>query len=142
MESRRRWLIASVAIPSAAVLVSLLTWGFPREPGNEQPQSETTSTTHPPLWVSAFDVNRVKEVKAEVWEAGSEESKSSDSVKSSVIDVTVKNTGSNTIVIKSVEFRFRFAEALQLCADRGGPVLVSGHYTVKLQIRFRTFLSM
>jgi hypothetical protein len=68
-------------------------------------------------------------IKADVIELGK---KKPDQMAATLIDITVKNTGPATIVVTGAEFRVNFMEHLGPCQGGGGPVRISGYYTIRL----------
>ena len=83
-----------------------------------------------PFQVSAFEVRQVREIKADVIDAN--EVKIPDKMKAAVIDLTVRNTGTMTTIVTGTEFRVKVAERIDSCKPEGGPLRISGHYTVTL----------
>jgi hypothetical protein len=96
----------------------------------ERQVSATTSVPKSPLQVAAFKVVSPVEVDAIVSYAG--EPDRNDKTYGSLIDVTVKNVGDDSLVLTTAVFEVVRAEPLKECEGGGGPLVITGLYDVPL----------
>jgi hypothetical protein len=96
----------------------------------ERQAATTTSPPKSPLQVAAFKVVSSVEVDAIVSYAGEPDRK--DKTYGSLIDVTVKNVGDDSLVLTTAMFEVVRAEPLKECEEGGGPLVITGLYDVPL----------
>ena len=77
-------------------------------------------------------VQKPSKVDAELQDEGRRNPPEKAQIEASVIDVTVKNSGTAPVVILGVDFTFAFAEEMQNCPGGGDGVMVGAAYSVKV----------
>jgi hypothetical protein len=84
------------------------------------------------LQVAAFSVERLDDVPTDFIDARNGEVITSTQAKTPVIDITLKNTGKTTVVVKGAEFEVVSISRIERCNSGGGPQIASGKYDIAL----------
>jgi len=135
LTSRQRRRIAQgfgVVVALLGLLLAYLSFREDRKANvfTERQAATTTLPPKSPLQVAAFKVVSSVEVDAIVSYAGEPDRK--DKTYGSLIDVTVKNVGDDSLVLTTAMFEVVRAESLKECEEGGGPLVITALYDVPL----------
>lgn len=121
-----------VVVALLGLLVAYLSFREDRKANvfTERQAATTTLPPKSPLQVAAFKVVSSVEVDAIVSYAGEPDRK--DKTYGSLIDVTVKNVGDDSLVLTTAMFEVVRAEPLKECEEGGGPLVITALYDVPL----------
>jgi hypothetical protein len=135
LTSQQRRRISQVFGVVVALLGLVLAYLSLREDrkANQFTQRQASTTTSPPtspLQVASFRVDSPVEVDAVLRYAGEPDRK--DKTYGSLIDVTVKNVGDDSLVLTGAVFEVVRSARFKECEPGGGPLAITGLYDVPL----------
>ena len=131
-QRRRIGQVFGVAVALLGLLLAYLSLREDRR-ANQFTQRQASTTTSPPtspLQVASFKVASPVEVDAVLHYAGEPDRR--DKAYGSLIDITVKNVGDDSLVLTGAVFEVVRSEPFKECEPGGGPLVITGLYDVPL----------